>query len=464
MTCQDFCHNDAKTFHSKIEKKLFSYSILAANKHAQQKSTMRVTRSLNQATLAKSDSSIPPRRSRRGAKLEELPQQDTNENDNEEENIEEDEDLQIHFFDGVKYETYQELVNAKRKRNQEVLKGLGLAEGSGLKFSAPPKTARTTASQRGIRSKKQKVEPIRSRKSSRLSGTKSRLVSLDYNVANWNTDNSTIKVVEGEGGEEKEAKEEKKSFFKGRINDGSNLTIDQAIQMNEPKWISDDSLERSLGFQKELRNLENGSKKMNASPRSVITGMSTKDIEGRIQDLSIDNEEWVAKVTPDRIYSVASHPSESKMIACAGDKQGYVGLWDVNSSSENNNGVHLFHVHSRPVCCLNWATSDTMVSASYDGTVRQLNVETGTFQEIFATYDSDSCYEKELGYGLDQGYGYWLQYVTVDPRYKGSNSPSLFLSTSKGTAMHVDLRVSEKRKITFHETLSEKKINSLRYD
>jgi WD40 repeat protein len=181
-----------------------------------------------------------------------------------------------------------------------------------------------------------------------------------------------------------------------------------------------------------------------------------------IQDLSIDKEEWVAKVTPDRIYSVASHPSESKMIACAGDKQGYVGLWDVDTvSSESNNGVHLFRVHSSPVCCLEWVTSDTMVSASYDGTVRKLNVETGTFQQIFATYDDNSYYAEELGYGLDQGYRYWLQYVMTDPRYQGS-SPSLFMSTSAGTAMHVDLRASETQGITFNEKLSEKKINSLR--
>ena len=104
-----------------------------------------------------------------------------------------------------------------------------------------------------------------------------------------------------------------------------------------------------------------------------------------------------------------------------------------------------------------------MVSASYDGTVRQLNVETGTFQQIFATYDSDSRYANELGYGLDSGYRFWLQYVAVDPRNQGSSNPSLFLSTSAGTALHVDLRASEKQRITFNETLSEKKINSLRY-
>ena len=45
-----------------------------------------------------------------------------------------------------------------------------------------------------------------------------------------------------------------------------------------------------------------------------------KTIEKGIDELSIDNEEWVAKVTPDRIYSVACHPNETKIVAGAGDK------------------------------------------------------------------------------------------------------------------------------------------------
>ena len=392
---------------------------------------------------------------------------------------EEDYPQQVHIFEGVEYDSYQEMVNAKRKRNQEVLRGLGLgsADNSLAATLNKEKAAAKAASRRGISSqKKQKVEILPRKKSSRLSGEKTSLVSLNYYVANWNTDNSVVKVT-GEGQDrEKEnndqSEDEKEpSYFKGRLNDGSDLSLEQAIELNDKKWIANDSVEASLAFQKELCQLNAGSKKSTASstsPRSVLSSgidTTTNSVESMVQNLSTDNEEWVAKVTPDRIYSVASHPSESKMIACAGDKRGYIGLWDVDSASESNNGVHLFHVHSRPVCCLDWLTSESMISASYDGTVRQFNVESGTFQEIFATYDdSDSYYAEELGFGLDKGYNYWIQYVTADHRYTGSNNPSLFLSTSAGTAMHIDLRVAEKQRITFNESLSEKKINSLRYE
>ena len=43
------------------------------------------------------------------------------------------------------------------------------------------------------------------------------------------------------------------------------------------------------------------------------------------------NEFRVAKVVPNRIFSVAIHPSESKVLVVAGDKWGKIGFWDVVS-------------------------------------------------------------------------------------------------------------------------------------
>ena len=41
--------------------------------------------------------------------------------------------------------------------------------------------------------------------------------------------------------------------------------------------------------------------------------------------------EQVAKVVPQRIFSLAVHPTETKILAFAGDKWGRLGLWDVVS-------------------------------------------------------------------------------------------------------------------------------------
>jgi len=409
----------------------------------------------------------------------------------------EDERPDAYVLDGVEFNNYQDFVIAKRKRNQKVLMSLGFGPSSTANKRLKITDGTTIPSQRGIRSNKKKSVtkqvPVRSRKSSRISGDKTKLVALDYFVNDWNRDNTaTIVSREGENGQDAHDKNDDKDqhevYFNGRVNDGKDLSLKDAIELNDPKWIHDDSVMIAESILKKLKPIEKFvlersscktekmKKTRTMSPTSVMSSIQDTSsweaqITEKVEELSIDNEECVAKVTPDRIYSVAAHPSESKLICCAGDKQGYVGLWDVdggssasseNKKNKNSNGVSLFRVHSRPICCLEWLNDENMVTASYDGSIRQLNVETGTFQEIFATYDdSDSTYAEDLGFGLDQGYRYWTQNVLVDHRYKGASNPSLFVSTSIGDVFHVDLRVGGKQKITFHESLSEKKVNTV---
>jgi WD40 repeat protein len=64
-----------------------------------------------------------------------------------------------------------------------------------------------------------------------------------------------------------------------------------------------------------------------------------------------------------------------------------VGLWDINhpAGSSNNNdsssssydGVLMFEPHRDYVSSLRWANTHTLISGSYDGTVRTLDVNTG---------------------------------------------------------------------------------------
>ena len=42
-------------------------------------------------------------------------------------------------------------------------------------------------------------------------------------------------------------------------------------------------------------------------------------------------EDHALKAVPDRIFSVAMHPMESRLLAFAGDKWGKLGIWDVVS-------------------------------------------------------------------------------------------------------------------------------------
>lgn len=389
-----------------------------------------------------------------------------NDDDSSDEEPETPDASATHIFDGVVYSTYQEMVNAKRKRNEQVLQSLGLLGADGAPGLGLAK--KKTATQRGIKKQKTTKEPLPRRKSSRLSTEKANLVALDYYVKDWNRDIKVIHVEQGDAANES-AEAETPKFFKGRLNDGDDMAIKDAVEALDKKWIHDDTVDMAETFVKSTLLELSGNKSYiklpskRTSPTSVAAMSFEKDVASKVDGLSIDKEEWVAKVTPDRIYSVAAHPSEDKLIACAGDKWGHIGLWNVDAhSTDSGNGTHLFRVHSRPICGLHWATADSMISASYDGTVRRLNVETGTFQEIFASYDdSNTYYAEDLGFGVDEGYNFWHQNVTLDHRYPGSN-PCLFLATSVGKALHLDLRIDGKQRITFYEKLSERKINTLR--
>jgi hypothetical protein len=381
----------------------------------------------------------------------------------------------VHVFEGKEYESYEAMVKAKRARNQQKMRELGLVNNPALNFEDAG-AAKKKASQRGIKRKTEPAVSLPRRKSNRVAGIASGHVALDYRVANWNQDYTVVTVEEGDGTTKiaEPEKEPEPKYYKGRVNDGSDLSVADSIQLLESKWIHDESEDAAKKFCQDImakladeQSIKaSPSKRKQSSPTSVALDIDSKDLQAKFDSLSIDNEEWVAKVTPDRIYSVAAHPSESKLIVGAGDKQGYMGLWDVDvgSSSLGKDGVYLFRPHSRPISTMEWTSPSTLITASYDSSVRSFDVHTGIFREIFATYDDDKEYAGKLGHGIDTGYRFWIQSMTVDHRNSYNRSdPCLFLATSTGNAIHVDLRSPGNQQVTFSAQLSDKKLNSLRY-
>ncbi|XP_030848915.1 WD repeat-containing protein 76 [Strongylocentrotus purpuratus] len=94
--------------------------------------------------------------------------------------------------------------------------------------------------------------------------------------------------------------------------------------------------------------------------------------------------QYMAKVVPSRIFSVAVHPSVKKTIVVAGDRWGKIGLWDVNSL-KGDDGVFLFAPHTNQVKCLRFSPSDPnkLFSVSYDGTVRCGDFTKAVFDEVY---------------------------------------------------------------------------------
>jgi len=381
---------------------------------------------------------------------------------------------ELYYVDGVAYSSYQDMVTAKRRRNQKILEQSGLLEAvQDAKLAAKNKSqaqSRGLSSKRKAPASKPVVAAAARRKSSRLQGIESDGLYVDDERAGKLTvrtehggilagDDARARSVQSE-------QQQQPEHYRNRINDGEALSVAQAVENSGSKWLKDDSVEQAELLMKELVGGSSSSSKQptttkRSSPTSVAS--SLRDPTNAIESLSANDDNDVAKVCPDRIYSMAVHPSMDKLVVCAGDKVGHIGIWNVDNSNaaDNNDGVHLMKPHSGAVSCLEWTTDNKLFSASYDGTCRLLDVEAGHFEEIFATYDDNAtAYKSQPGFGLDTGSHFWTQYGCIDRR----NEKCLFLSTSVGTALHVDLLVgNSQQQITWHEELSLKKINTLRY-
>jgi WD40 repeat protein len=360
--------------------------------------------------------------------------------------------------DRNEFSSYLELVAAKRKRNQEWLEQSGLLNVAKLR---DVKQKSSSSEKKGIvaDNKKGTTKEVARRKSSRLAGFK----AMDMYVEEERGGKFQIGGAStNEGTESLETIHQKRSLtYKNRLNDGEDISLAQAVMLCDKKWSTDTSVsDAGRLFSEYLEPLVSRSR-LKVHATSLASEKTKRTIDISPYNISNLDAVEVAKVTPDRIYSVACHPSSESLIVVAGDKTGHIGLWNVDGQAKDSSGTFsLFHVHSSPVSCLEWVGSGSgLLSASYDGTIRWMDVETKTFSQLFATFDSSQQFDTSLGFGMEDGIRSWIQFCCLDTRF--GSEKCFFLSNSSGNAYHVDLR--EKGIVTFHENLSEKKINTLRY-
>ena len=390
------------------------------------------------------------------------------------------EEAVLYPFNGVNYKSYQEMVHAKRERNQKMLEQSGLLSSSSSSY-APPRRVATTVGigpSRRRSSVNDDTTQKKRRQSSRLQGLESDGRYIEEERAG--------QVIVANPNESVETDHRKKSrqtvdqtpssrdVYQNRTRDGTSLSLSEAIEETGSKWMTETGISDATTFvQRVLQRASN----LPMSPRKE----EDRYDPNFVHELTC-SEEQVAKLCPDRIYSMAFHPSTSMTVVSAGDKSGYIGIWHVqenvqvddhNSGSQPtpsppNGGVHLFKPHGSAVCALQWTgggtttTGTNLISASYDGTIRMLDVAHEQFTAVFSTYNDDPTHQHQPGYGIEQHYGnksFWTQHVALDPRY--NEASCFFIATSTGAAMHLDLR--SKNPVTFHEQFSEKKINTLRY-
>ncbi|APA13418.1 hypothetical protein sscle_11g081880 [Sclerotinia sclerotiorum 1980 UF-70] len=104
------------------------------------------------------------------------------------------------------------------------------------------------------------------------------------------------------------------------------------------------------------------------------------------------------KITPERIYALGFHPTVDKPLIFAGDKLGNVGLFDASQGGPEvkmeddeddqdtaEPAITAFKIHSRSISSFVFgADGNTLYSASYDSSVRKLDLQKGVAVEAFA--------------------------------------------------------------------------------
>lgn len=140
--------------------------------------------------------------------------------------------------------------------------------------------------------------------------------------------------------------------------------------------------------------------------------------------LAIDDT-TIKKVVPARITALAVHPSSSVTVVFAGDKLGNFGYFKMG---EGESLVQSYSPHTSGLMCLkvNKNQPQRVFSASYDDTVRCLDVERGIFDEVYRSLDENGvlCLDWGLHNSLIVGHSDGAVSL-VDPRTRETSSCTL---------------------------------------
>lgn len=108
------------------------------------------------------------------------------------------------------------------------------------------------------------------------------------------------------------------------------------------------------------------------------------------------------KIVPQRIYSMGFHPTETKQLIFAGDKEGAMGIFDASQDviegDDEDDEVEppvlgAFKIHARTISSFHFPVSDynTVYTASYDSSIRKLDLGAGApvSVQVFAPDESE---------------------------------------------------------------------------
>lgn len=141
------------------------------------------------------------------------------------------------------------------------------------------------------------------------------------------------------------------------------------------------------------------------------------------------------KITHNRITSINFHPTVTDRIISAGDTSGNLGIWAVDSiESEDDPAITILKPHGKSISRIltSNAEPNKMLSGSYDGSIRQLDLNKLVSSEVL--YLSDPFESKDYPLGIS------------DINFPQDNNKNvLYLTTLSGNFYRHDLREKFKK-------------------
>ena len=306
------------------------------------------------------------------------------------------------------------------KRNEEFLSTLGLeAEKSVMNISRTS----SSATKRGFTPKTKIVLP--SRRSSRV--TVERVKSELDELKSKGGDNESITIKERELAELMAMKFEG-SYEASLSTDpivasyADNITRHSSdpISLLRPKNINNETGTENIEIVNILNEITPNTKNEKISnDLQLYTNLLNK--------LTVAEKD-VAKLTENRVTSVYCLPTADKLIVIAGDKAGYLGIWDVDSPVTGHGGVYRYRPHTETVIKLHSYSHEPskLFSVSYDGTIRSIDLNHTAFTYVFEAPESVN----DISY--------------TDASFDNNNLNRVIIGTSHGTVNQIDFRQNNK--------------------
>ena len=287
---------------------------------------------------------------------------------------------------GAQLSEYEQQRQEKIAKNQALLQQLQLdAAQTGLGPKSKPKPTSTSGTKRKRPVAKVKEEDNAPRRTSaRLQG-----IVADSEVARQKEEADT------------EAFHEQQRVKRQRMSGDINLA--DAV-LEGQKW------NRAGNWLSAVGPAAPGERTFDAQDVKETTSKELREVRERMSSLQL----WEGaqpnriKITPERIYSLGFHPTAEKALVFAGDKLGNLGLFDASQTTpekvkheaddaeedgdvddELEPAITTFKIHSRTISAFQFNPHDSnaLLTASYDSSIRRLDLAKGQAVEVYAPQD-----------------------------------------------------------------------------